>query len=175
MSYAYLAALIAGLLLGVRLMFFGAERRRRWQAGTLPLRRSEPAVVAFLSMFGLAGYLIVRHSELGPARTLLASLALGVAWAFVVTRAAIATARLTPAHDPDDPRFSLQGCVAMVTATIPAAGEGTITFTDGSGSRSVSARTIDDQPVESGQEVCIERIDDGVAYVELWAAVESRL
>lgn len=175
MLYLYLAALIAGLLLGVRLMFFGAERRRRHAAGALPLRRSEPAAVAFLVMFGLAGYLLTRHSELGMARSALASLTLGVAWAFVVTRAAIATAGLVPEHDPDDPRFALQGCVAVVSADIPAAGEGAITYPDGSGSRSVTARTIDDQAVAAGQEVCIERIEDGVAFVELWTTVESRL
>lgn len=175
MIYLYLAALIAGLLLGVRLMFFGAERRRRQAAGALPLRRSEPAMVAFLAMVGLAGYLLTRHSQLGSARTALVAVALGVAWAFVVTRAAIATARLVPAHDPDDPRFLLQGCVAVVTSAIPASGEGAIAYEDGSGSRSVSARTIDEQAVSAGQEVCIERIEDGVAFVELWTNVESRL
>ena len=174
MPFLYLAALIAGLLLGVRLMFFGAERRRQ-AAGTLPLRRSEPAVVAFLVTFGLAGYLLLRHSELGTVRTALASLALAIVCAVGVTRAAIAVSRLAPEHDPDDPRFVLQGCVAVVSAAIPAGGAGAITYPEGSGSRSLAARTIDDGAVALGQDVCIERIEDGVAFVELWATVESRL
>ena len=175
MSYLYLTTLIGGLLLGVRLMFFGAERRRRRPEGALPLRRSEPAVVAFLVMFGLAGYLLLRHAAFSAAGTALLALVLGLVWAALMTRAAIATARLTPEHDPADPRYALQGCVAVVSSPIPASGEGAITFMDGGGSREVSARTIDNRAVDAGEEVCIERVEDGVAFVELWTAVEGRL
>jgi hypothetical protein len=37
------------------------------------------------------------------------------------------------------------------------------------------ARAIDDQLVRAGTEVVIERIENGVAFVEEWAAVEKRL
>jgi hypothetical protein len=88
---------------------------------------------------------------------------------------AIATARVQPEHDPDDPRFVLQGHVAIVTAAIPAGGEGAIAIHDGAASRSFRARMIDDQGIAVGQEVCIERVDEDLAYVEPWAAVEARL
>jgi hypothetical protein len=39
----------------------------------------------------------------------------------------------------------------------------------------VRARTIDGRGVAAGEEVCIERIEDEVAFVELWATVEQRL
>lgn len=174
MSYVFLVALIAGLLLGVRLMFFGAERRRLRERTELPLRRSEPAIVAFLTMFGVSGYLLTRHGTMGVGSGT-AALLLGVAWAGVVTRVAIATARVQPEHDPDDQRFVLQGHVALVTAAIPAGGEGAIAVQEGSVSRSLRARTIDDSGVAAGQEVCIERVDDEVAFVEPWSAVEARL
>ena len=93
----------------------------------------------------------------------------------MVTRVAIATARVQPEHDPEDPRYVLQGHVAMVTSAIPAGGEGSIAIEEGGQSRSLRARTIDDSGVAVGQEVCIERVDDDVAYVEPWAAVEARL
>jgi hypothetical protein len=175
MAYLFLAALIAGLLLGVRLMFFGAERRRPRAGSDLPLRRSEPALVAFLVMFGVAGYVLTHHGTMGLWSGTGTALLLGVAWAGVVTRVAIATARLQPEHDPDDPRFRWQGHVAVVTAEIPASGEGMILLQEGGSPRSLRARTIDDSAAGKGQEVCIERIDDDVAYVELWAAVEARL
>ena len=60
MSVFYLITFIAGLLLAVRIMFFGAERRAGRSADALPLRRSEPAIAAFLVMFGVAGYLLTR-------------------------------------------------------------------------------------------------------------------
>lgn len=175
MSYVFLVALIAGLLLGVRLMFFGAERRRLLEHSELPLRRSEPAIVAFLVMFGISGYLLTGHGTMGVGSGTATALLLGVAWAGVVTRVAIATARVQPEHDPDDPRFVLQGHVALVTSAIPAGGEGAIAVQEGSASRSLRARTIDDSGVAAGQEVCIERVDDEVAFVEPWSAVEARL
>ena len=175
MVYLFLAAFIAGLLLAVRVMFFGAERRRLRPADAMPLRRSEPAVVAFLIMFGVAGYLLTRHGTLSAGSGTIAALLLGIVWAAVVTRLAVATARLQPEHDPDDPRYALQGHLAVVSTAIPSEGEGRITFSDGSAERTVRARSIDASAIAEGEEVCIERLDDDVAYVELWAIVEQRL
>ena len=92
-----------------------------------------------------------------------------------MTRVAVATARLRPEHDPDDPRFVLQGHVALVSAPIPSDGEGTITFSEAGAERTIRARTIDGSAIAEGEEVCIERVEDQVAFVELWAIVEERL
>jgi len=175
MSYLFLAAFIAGLLLAVRVMFFGAERRRLRAADAMPLRRSEPAIVGFLVMFGVAGYLLTRHGAVSPEKGTGIAIVLGLAWAALVTRLAVATARMQPEHDPDDPRYVLQGHVALVSTAIPANGEGAITFADAGIQRVVPARTIDGGAIAEGEEVCIERLDDGVAFVELWAIVEQRL
>jgi len=175
MAYLFLAAFIAGLLLAVRVMFFGAERRRLRPTDAMPLRRSEPAVIAFLIMFGVAGYLLTRHGAMSVAAGTGVALLLGIVWAVLVTRLAVATARLQPEHDPDDPRYALQGHVAFVTTAIPSDGEGTITFSEAGSERTVPARAIDASAIAEGEEVCIERLDDGVAYVELWAIVEERL
>ena len=175
MSGVYLLTFIVGLLLAVRIMFFGAERRRIRNPDAMPLRRAEPAVAAFLVMFGVAGYLLTRPGRLSPAVGVGAAAVLGALWALVVTRLAIATARVQPEHDPEDPRYVLQGHVAMVTATIPADGEGTIVYGEGDAGRSLPARSIDGQAIEAGLEVCIERVEEGVAFVELWALVEARL
>src|SRR5437764_6423288 len=142
MTYLFLAAFIAGLLLGVRVMFFGAERRRLQSADALPLRRSEPAIVGFLLMFGVAGYLLTRRGAVSTAAGIGIATLLGLAWAVLVTRLAVATARVQPEHDPDDPRFILQGHVALVSAPIPSDGEGAITYAEDGAQRSVRARTI---------------------------------
>jgi hypothetical protein len=175
MTVFYLVAFVAGLLLAVRIMFFGAERRRKGSADALPLRRSEPAVAAFLVMFGVAGYLLTRPGRLSPGAAVSAALVLGGAWAALVTRLAIVTARVRPEHDPDDPRYVLQGHVAVVTAAIPADGEGAIAYGEADTRLSLRARSIDAQAIEAGLEVCIERVEDGVAFVEPWALVEARL
>jgi hypothetical protein len=174
MTYLYLACFLAGLLLGVRLMFFGAERRSP-PPGSLPLRRSEPVAVAFLGAFGVAGYLLSRDGRLSPALTALAAIALGGIFAAAALRLATAAARMRPAHDPDDPRYVLQGHVAIVTTDIPAGGEGMIRYEEAGAVRSARARDITDGAILAGQEVCIERIEDDVAHVELWSLVERRL
>ncbi len=175
MTFLFLFAFIAGLLLGVRVMFFGAERRRLRPADAMPLRRSEPAVVGFLLMFGIAGYLLTRHGTVSGAVGVAIATLLGLVWAVVVTRVAVATARMQPEHDPDDPRYVLQGHVALVSAPIPSDGEGAITFSEEGAERTIGARTIDGSAIAEGQEVCIERVEDDVAFVELWAIVEQRL
>ena len=175
MSAVYLISFIAGLLLAVRIMFFGAERRRARSADSLPLRRSEPAISAFLVMFGVAGYLLTRPGRLSATAGAAAAVVLGALWALLVTRLAIATARVQPEHDPDDPRFVLQGHVAVVTVDIPPDGAGTITLAEGDGRRTLAARAIDGRAIAVGLEVCIERVEDGIAFVEPWAVVEARL
>jgi hypothetical protein len=110
-----------------------------------------------------------------PGTGALIAALLGLVWAVLVTRLAVATARLQPEHDPEDPRFALQGHVAIVSAAIPADGEGTITFADAGAQRTVRARTIDGSAIAEREEVCIERLEDDVAFVELWAIVEQRL
>ena len=176
LSYLFVAAFVSGLLLAVRLMFFGAERRRQRQAELMPLRRSEPAIVAFLVMFGAAGYLLTRHGVFTSVARVVTASVLGVGWAFIVTRLAIATARLQPEHDPVDSRYVLQGRVGMAMADIPIGGEGTISYEDDLGvHRAVQAREIAGGAITAGEEVCIERLVEGVAYVERWASVEQRL
>jgi hypothetical protein len=175
MRYLFLAAFIAGLLLAVRVMLFGAERRRPRPTEAMPLRRSEPAIVGFLVMFGVAGYLLTRRGTLSPGAGAGIAVLLGLVWALIVTRIAVATARLQPEHDPDDPRYVLQGHVALVASAIPAEGEGAITIVEAGTPRRIRARTIDGTAVAEGEEVCIERIEDEVAFVELWATVEQRL
>jgi membrane protein implicated in regulation of membrane protease activity len=131
--------------------------------------------VAFLLMFGISGYLLTRHGTLSGAAGAGVAALLGALWAALVFRVAIAMARVTPDHDPDDPRYKFQGTVAVVTSAIPVGGEGTISFDIGDEHRTTRARSIDDAPIDDGVEVCIERIDEGVAFVERWALVEARL
>ena len=175
MAYVFLASFIGGLLLGVRLMFYGAERRKRPSVDTLPLRRWEPAAVGFLVMFGVASYWLGRRDGISPGTAAAVGAMIGVVFATIITRLAIATARIQPEHDPDDPRYILQGRVGIVTVSIPIGGEGMIRYEDIGSSPAVRARNIGGGAIAAGQEICIERVEDGIAHVELWSLVEERL
>jgi membrane protein implicated in regulation of membrane protease activity len=156
-------------------MFFGAERRRLPDSSALPLRRSEPAIVTFLMVFGIAGYLSTRNGRVTPMVALAIATVLGIVLSALVTRLAVAAERLQPEHDPDDPRFSLQGRVGIVTIAIPAAGEGAIRYEDAGLFVTTRACDIARNAIAAGEEVCIERVENGVAHVELWSLVEERL
>jgi membrane protein implicated in regulation of membrane protease activity len=175
----FVAALILGLLLAVRAMLLGVERRRTPFGASPPptpsVRFSTPVVSAFASAFGAAGYLLTRPGRMGAAAGTIVALLIGaIAGAFAV-RLVRRAAAFVPEHDPDDPRYVLQGHLATVTAPIGPAGDGEIAYVVEGRHHTARARGLDGMVAERGTEVVIERIEDDVAYVEPWAEVEKRL
>ena len=156
-------------------MFFGAERRSLPSADTLPLRRWEPAAVTFLVSFGVAGHLLSRRGGVSSSTGAAVAAIAGVVCASIVTQVAIAAARLQPKHEPDDIRYLLQGRVGLVTVAIPVGGEGMIRYGESGSMPTVRARDICGGAIAEGHEICIERVEDGIAHVELWEQVEARL
>jgi membrane protein implicated in regulation of membrane protease activity len=175
----FVIALILGLLLAVRAMLVGVERSRT-PFGTLSpttpkVRFSTPVVSAFAITFGAVGYLLTRPGRMSAAAgTIVALLAGTIAGAFAV-RLVRRAAAFVPEHDPDDPRYVLQGHVATVIAPIGPGGDGEIVYVVEGTRHTVRARGLDGSIADRGVEVVIERIEDNVAYVEPWAEVEKRL
>ena len=181
-------AFLGGLLLAVRTMFFGVQRRldenhlahRVWPLG----------LGAFLV---ISGALVYVRATAGQVTILwISSVALigvaiaGSTWWFVRRSAT------TPSNDPeDDPRYRFQGHVARITEPIEPrvdSATGRIAFIfdgkpyefrarwspgDWQGSRDEKNQRRSLGGRES--EVVIERVEDEVAYVEPWAVVEERL
>ncbi len=175
----FVASLIAGLLLAVRAMLLGVERRRTplgaTPSSTPSVRFSTPVVSAFATTFGAVGYLLTRPGRMDAAAGTIVALLVGtLAGAFAV-RLVRRAAAFVPEHDPDDPRYVLQGHVATVTAPIGRSGDGEITYVVEGTRHTLRARGLDGSTAERGVEVVIERIEDNVAYVEPWVEVEKRL
>lgn len=179
MIVLYVAALSAGFLLAVYAMLHGVERggAEYGEGGTRSrkTRLSLPALASALVFFGGAGYTLARWSLVTePRRSLVALLAGGVA-------AAVAVALVRRwARDPstehgDDPRFFLMGHPARVTRAIGPAGGGMISYEVNGAPRATAARSADGSVLAAETDVVIERIEDGVAYVEAWSEVEQRL
>lgn len=178
-TVVFIAALIAGLLLAVRAMLLGVERQR-FPLGTpsssIPnVRVSTPVVAAFTITFGATGYLLTRPGRLGAASGTIVALIVGTLAATLAVRLVKRAAAFVPEHDPEDPRYVLQGHVATVTTPIGTGGDGEITYLVEGMRRTVRARGLDGTTAERGVEVVIERIEDDVAYVEPWVEVEKRL
>ena len=168
--------IVTGLLILVYLMIAGVPHLQVEQqvAGGVP-RTVLPMLGGFFTAAGIAGYLTMDSSRFqgGVRAGLIGVIAIVTA---LVTRWIIIKAFTEPPPDPeDDPRYRYQGHVGRLTSAIKAGRPGRVVF-DADGQRfDLVAHSIDAEPVDEGVEVVIERIDDQVATVEPWAAVEERL
>jgi membrane protein implicated in regulation of membrane protease activity len=175
----FVASLILGLALAVRAMLYGVERHPTPLGAAPPatpsVRFSTPVVSAFASTFGAAGYLLTRPGRMGAVSGIAVAILIGALAGALAVRVVRRAAAFVPEHDPDDPRYVLQGHVATVTSAIGTAGDGEITYVVEGTHHTVRARGLDGSTAERGTEVVIERIEDDVAYVEPWVEVEKRL
>ena len=176
---------LSGLLLGVRVMFFGVQRRLDEQR--LAHRRWPLALAAFLAIAGALSYARaaqgLRVTAAWAALVVLVGVVGGaLAWWLVQRSAAV------PSSDPeDDPRYRFQGHVARVIEPIQSdvtrdsGGTGRIGFSFDGKWHELRARWLSDGKAPSPRagavesEVVIERVEGEVAYVEPWTAVEQRL
>ena len=132
-------------------------------------------VGASLVALGAVGYLVAKYSQMGTISTAALALAAGGAGWFGMTMLMARWALRGPLHDPHEEMEELQGSVAMVVLPIQPEQLGEIEYTF-RGEHTISrARSIDGGYVEAGTEVVIDKIENGIADVERWSAVEQRL
>jgi hypothetical protein len=182
-----LACLLTGLVVGVFAMLYGTERRVP-HALAPHERRSEhnPAaepsallnrasLAACAVGFGLTGYLLDRYTGwpwLGSLAVAVAAGGLaGALQSWLIARWAIPSAR----GDLVDQRYLLQGTLGRVIDDVPAGGTGRLSYALDGREYQLSVRSLDGRALAGGAEVVIDRVEQGVAFAELWAAVEERL
>jgi hypothetical protein len=179
LRYLAIGAFLAGLLLWIRVMFFGV---RRVDAERLVHRGWPLAASAFLVVGGVLLYARARSQPVSvewAAIVLASALAAGAGAAWLVRRSAA-----IPSTDPeDDPRFRFQGHVAKITQAIGDGRDGRVAF-EFDGERlefrarwSPAAELPESREAMSavGAEVVIETVDGDLAFVEPWVLVEERL
>ncbi len=183
MRYTYAASFLLGLLLGVRAMLHGVERPAKTKTPLDPNattgRRFElnlRTTAGFATAFGLTGYLLTRFTGLGVAVDLLIASAAGAAEKAVGVLLLIAAWAIPAAKaEVTDERYLLQGALARVIGVADRGASGTVTYASAGITQTTRATALEGTHLEVGNEVVIERIEDGVAYVEAWARVEARL
>ncbi len=182
MRYAYAASFLIGLLLGVRAMLHGVERPAKSQTPLDPnattgrrFSLNLPTAAGFATVFGLTGYLLARFAGLGVGVDLVIASAAGAAGAVGVLVLIAAWAIPAAKAEVTDERYLLQGAPARVIGVTDHGASGTVTYSSGGISHTMRASALDGTRLEIGTEVVIERIEDGVAFVEAWARVEARL
>ena len=173
----FLIAFIGGLVLAVFAMLHGVEyaRRRRNRSRAPSPFFNLPAVAAFAVGFGAVGYPLASRTRLPAWAVILIAIGGGALaiTGMITLLAQWALRGLAAPFSSEDQE--IQGTLALVTREIPPAGEGEISY-EHLGRRELAlARSLGVKAISSGSEVVIDRIENGVAFVEEWAVVEQRL
>ena len=189
MTAVSLAVLTVGLVMGVFAMLFGTERSVQPAGAIKPHERksehdpaAEPSpylnlasAAAFAVGFGLTGYLLAGKTSWPMVAQVVVAIAAGGA-ALVLQSALIARWAIPGARsDHIDERYLLQGTLARITSDVPKDGVGMLRYALDEREFDLPARTLDGEPAVRGTDVVIDRVEDGVGYVELWSRVEQRL
>lgn len=178
---------VAGLVLGVSAMLHGTERpvtptlapherRSEHDPASEPSPVANRASLAALAFaLGLTGYLVDRYLDWPWWGEVLVAIAAGGAalalQSLLIARWAIPSARA----DEPDPRYLLQGTLAQVTRETDREGTGELVYVLDGHQCTLPVRSLDGSALPLGTDVVIDRVEDGVAFAEPWAAVEQRL
>jgi hypothetical protein len=173
----FLAAFIAGLVLAVFSMLHGVEyaRRRRNRSHAPSPFFNLPAVAAFAVGFGAVGYPLASRTSLPAWAIILIAIGGGAlaSTGMITLLARWALRGLSGPLPADD--HEIQGQLAVVTQDITPGREGEISYEHLGKRVLVAARSLGVAAIPFGSDVVIDRIEDGVAFVEEWAVVEQRL
>jgi hypothetical protein len=170
----FLGAFIGGLVLAVFAMLHGVEHARRNRSRAPSPFFNLPAIAAFAIGFGAVGYLLASRTGLPGWGTLLIAVGSGVlassAMITLLARWALRGTRIAPGEEEE-----IQGQLALVSREISLGGTGEISYEHLGRQVQIPARALSDRPMPVGADVVIDRIENGVAFVEEWAVVEQRL
>jgi hypothetical protein len=173
----FLIAFIGGLVLAVFAMLHGVEhtRRRRNRSRAPSPFFNLPAVAAFAVGFGAVGYPLASRTVLPAWGTTLLAIGGGAlaitGMITLLARWALRGRSMSSASEDHE----IQGQLAVVTRDITPSGDGEISYEYLGRREVVPARSLGINAVRSGSDVVIDRIENGVAFVEEWAVVELRL
>jgi membrane protein implicated in regulation of membrane protease activity len=127
-------------------------------------------ILAFLTWFGGAGFLLTSYGATGILLSLVLSAAVGLVGAGIVFffMVRVLLPGQTPYLSSDD--YDMVGTIGKLTVGIRQGGTGELVYSKGGSRRVASARTEDGNSIERGVEVVVVRHEGGIAYVEPFAA-----
>ena len=191
LQWTFLVAFLLGLILAVRYMIIGVEKASRSAPPGPPAvaafrgpgestaeyrtRVALPAIAGFALAFGLVGYALTRLTAVGTVARLVLAIAAGAIGVGAAIALILSWAVPSAKRDVVDARFTLMGHLARVTRAIGGAEAGEIEYEADGVRYTVGALSLEGDPLAAGTEVVIERVENGLAYVEPWLQVEKRL
>jgi hypothetical protein len=134
-----------------------------------------PMLGVAATLFGLVGYPLVAYSALGAAVSVAIATIVAVAGAAAMLGVIAGWAVPSALRSPQDERYLLQGHLATVTRVIRGDDPGEIAYEHDGHRHTVDARSLDGKMIAAGVDVVIERVENAIAYVELWSTIERQL
>ncbi len=170
----FLAAFIVGLILAVFAMLHGIEYTRRDRSRAPSPYFNVPSIAAFAVAFGAVGYPLVHRTTMSALAIILIAVTSGL---LATTGMIVLLARWALRGGPPESLDAedIQGQFAMVSVEITPAGQGEISYDYFGKTLRAPARALSAKSLPVGSEVVIDRIENGVAFVEEWTVVEQRL
>src|SRR6185437_6866298 len=173
MRVLFLSVLILGLVLGVVSMIAGIDRDQR--RGRWVKYFNLPTVGTAAVLFGIVGYPLAKYTSLHPGALIVIAAAASVAGGAGMVGVIAGWAVPSAARDIPDERYVLQGHLARVTKSIDGAVNGEIAFEFEGRRQIATAASLDGTSIAVDAEVVIERLENGVAYVERWTTIAKQL
>ena len=130
------------------------------------------SLMAFLTWFGGAGYLLTSYSGLWIGFGLLISVAIGLIGGGIVFLF-LSRVLIRPDENMDPADYEMVGVLAHVSSPIRQGGTGEIVYTQMGTRRVCGARSEDDSSVAKGTEVVVTRYEKGIAYIRLWSEMSE--
>jgi hypothetical protein len=173
LRFTFVSLFLAGLVLGVVSMLVGIQKD---SPPRTPRAMFNLATIgSFVTVAGAVGYPLARYTRLGGLAISSIALAAGLAgWGLAVAMIA-GWAVPSAKRETEDERYALQGFVGKVTQAIGHGTIGEITYLLEGAWHRKQARSLDGKPIENGTEIAIERVEDGIAWVERWSTIERHL
>jgi hypothetical protein len=173
LAVPFLLVFTAGLAAAVYSMLQGVTPAPAARTTTRLGMITAPSVAAFAVLFGAIGYLCTTRTLLSYPIVVLLAFVGGGSTIAVSAPLLARLARSDTAHPAGE--IEIEGELATVVRTVSHSVPGEITFQrEGRQLRQPALNLIAGE-LNPGREVVIDRIANGVAYVEDWASVEKRL
>ncbi|BAU26692.1 NfeD-like partner-binding protein [Aneurinibacillus soli] len=157
----YMGCLVAGVLFAVVMLLFGD-----WLDGIVDsLHVIQPtSLIVGLTVFGGAGVMLLRYTEMGSEAVCMASILLAIFSAFFMYFLYV-----RPMQNAENSTgFSIQdlaGRVGDVLTPIPAGGYGEVLVRFGAGNVAHTAAGLNGEAIEEGARVLVIEARDGTLYV----------
>jgi len=143
-----------------------AGHQQRW-----PLVNAS-SMLAFVTWFGAAGYVLERFAEWPLVTVLVGALLAGLVGWYLITRFLMLLLAGEREMHPED--YRMEGTLGHLTVGIPAGGTGEVVFSKAGGRRSEAARSLGGGPIPRGTEVVVTSYANGFATVQTWAEFTAR-